>query len=86
MRALGDGPLIIRGHFVADAPYFAVHLRLEWFEGTSWLLADTGAARTTLLDRDIRHLGIPLEALGRRRYPLLESEGASVHSFYGMWR
>jgi len=72
--------LIIRGHFVADAPYFAVHLRSEWFEGTSWLLADTGAARTTLLDRDIKHLGIPLEALVPAEVPIV-GIGGSVRSF-----
>lgn len=53
--------MIIRGHFVADVPYFTVHLQSPWFEGTTWLLADTGAARTTLLDREIKHLGIPLD-------------------------
>lgn len=63
--------MIIRGHFVADVPYFAVHLRSQRFEGTIWLLADTGAARTTLLDRDIRHLGVPLEALEPAEMPIV---------------
>jgi len=72
--------MIIRGHFVADAPYFAVHLQSRWFEGTAWLLADTGAARTTLLDRDLRYLGIPLEALEPAEIPIV-GIGGSVRSF-----
>jgi hypothetical protein len=72
--------MIIRGHFVADAPYFAVHLQSQWFEGTVWLLAATRAARTTLLDRDIRNLKVPLEALEPAEIPIVGIEG-SVHSF-----
>lgn len=72
--------MIIRGHFVADAPYFAVHLQSQWFEGTVWLLADTGAARTTLLDRDIRHLGVPLKAFSPAEIPIV-GIGGSVRSF-----
>ncbi len=55
--------MIIRGRFIGDAPYFAAHVRSEQFEGMVWLLADTGASRTTLLDRDVRRLGIPSAAL-----------------------
>ncbi|MEW6096275.1 MAG: hypothetical protein AB1567_07095 [bacterium] len=28
-RTFGDDSMIIRGHFVADAPYFAVHLQTK---------------------------------------------------------
>ncbi|MBI3329852.1 MAG: hypothetical protein HYZ81_24485 [Nitrospinae bacterium] len=55
--------MIIRGRFVGDAPYFASHLRSTHFQGLVWFLADTGASRTTLLDRDARLLGIPTQAL-----------------------
>ena len=72
--------MIIQGHFVADAPYFAVHLRAQSFEGTVWLLADTGAARTTLLDCDARNLGIPREALEPAEMPIV-GIGGSVRSF-----
>ena len=34
--------MIIRGRFIGDAPYFAVHLRSADFQGLVWLLADTG--------------------------------------------
>jgi hypothetical protein len=34
--------MIIRGRFIGDAPYFAVHLRSAYFQGLVWLLADTG--------------------------------------------
>lgn len=44
--------MIIRGRFIGDAPYFALHLRATHFQGLVWMLADTGASRTLLLDRD----------------------------------
>jgi len=46
--------MIIRGRFIGDAPYFSTHLRSAYFQGLVWFLADTGASRTTLLDRDVR--------------------------------
>ena len=55
--------MIIRGRFIGEAPYFAIHLRSTHFQGLVWFLADTGASRTTLLDRDVRLLGIPIEVL-----------------------
>lgn len=45
-----------------------------------WFLADTGAARTTLLDRDLRVLDIPLEALEPSPAPII-GIGGSVRSF-----
>lgn len=72
--------MIILGNYISDVPYFAVHLRSQWFEGTIWLLADTGASRTTLLDRDIKHLGIPLKALEPAEVPIV-GIGGSVRSF-----
>ena len=33
--------MIIRGRFIGDAPYFAVHLRSAYFQGLVWLLVDT---------------------------------------------
>jgi hypothetical protein len=50
------------------------------FQGLVWLLADTGASRTTLLDRDRRILGIPSEALEPALLPLV-GIGGSVRSF-----
>jgi hypothetical protein len=72
--------MIIQGYFVGDAPYFPVHLRHEEFEGLVWLLADTGASRTTLLDRDVGLLGLPSEALAPAPLPTV-GIGGSVRSF-----
>lgn len=43
-------------------------------------MADTGAARTTLLDRDIRNLKVPLEALEPAEIAIV-GIGGSVRSF-----
>jgi hypothetical protein len=72
--------VIIRGRFIGDAPYFAVHLRAAHLQGMVWFLADTGASRTTLLDRDVRLLGIPAEALEPALLPIV-GIGGSVRSF-----
>ena len=45
-----------------------------------WLLADTGASCTTLLDRDVRLLGIQAEALKPALLPIV-GIGGSVRSF-----
>jgi len=72
--------VIIRGRFVGDAPYFAVHLHSAHFQGLVWMLADTGASRTTLLDRDVRLLGIPGVAMEPGLFPIV-GIGGSVRSF-----
>ncbi len=72
--------MIIQGYFIGDAPYFPVHLRHEEFEGAVWLLADTGASRTTLLDRDVGLWGLPSEALAPALLPTV-GIGGSVRSF-----
>ncbi len=72
--------MIIQGRFIGDAPYFAVHLGSPYFQGLVWFLADTGASRTTLLDRDVRLLGIPAEALDPALLPIV-GIGGSVRSF-----
>ncbi|GFP23303.1 hypothetical protein HKBW3S09_00770 [Candidatus Hakubella thermalkaliphila] len=72
--------MIIGGRFIGDAPYFVAHLRSPQFQGLVWLLADTGASRTTLLDRDVRLLGIPTQALEPALLPLI-GIGGSVRSF-----
>jgi hypothetical protein len=72
--------MIIRGRFIGDAPYFAVHIGSVHFHGLVWLLADTGASRTTILDRDVRLLGIPPEALQPALLPIV-GIGGSVRSF-----
>jgi hypothetical protein len=70
----------IRGRFIGDAPYFAIHLRSAHFQGMVWMLADTGASRTTLLDRDVRLLGILSEAIEPAMLPIV-GIGGSVRSF-----
>jgi len=72
--------VIIQGRFIGDSPYFPIHLRSEHFQGLVWLLADTEASRTTLLDRDVRLLGIPATALEPASVPLV-GIGGSVRSF-----
>lgn len=72
--------MTIRGHFIGDAPYFPTYLRSAQFEGIVWLLADTGASWTTLLDRDLRLLGIPPESLEPAQVPIV-GIGGSVRSF-----
>ena len=72
--------MIIRGRFIGDAPYFTVRLRSAHFQGLVRLLADTGASRTTLLDRDVRLLGIQDEILEPALLPIV-GIGGSVRSF-----
>lgn len=72
--------MIVRGRFIGDSPYFAVYLRSAHFQGLVWLLADTGASRTTLLDRDVKLLSIPSEALEPALLPIV-GIGGSVRSF-----
>lgn len=55
--------MIVRGYFVRGAPYFPVYLHTASFHGAVLLLADTGASRTVILDRDARALAIPAHAL-----------------------
>lgn len=73
--------MIIRGRFIGDAPYLAVHLRAAHFHGLIWLLVDTGASRTTLLDRDVKLLRIPPESLNPALLPIV-GIGGSVRSFF----
>ena len=72
--------MIVQGRFIGDSPYFPIHLRSQHFQGLVWLLADTGASRTTLLDRDVRILRIPARALEPASMPLV-GIGGSVRSF-----
>ena len=55
--------MIIRGQFMENAPFFAAHVKVGKIEGDIWFLADTGASRTTLLDRDVTLLSISDEDL-----------------------
>ena len=63
--------MTILGWFVGDAPHFAAFIEWGLFRGFLWLLADTGASHTTLLDCDIARLGIPASALDPAPAPLL---------------
>jgi hypothetical protein len=71
--------VIIPGRFIGDAPYFSVRVRLAQLERGIWLLADTGAARTTLLDRDVGQLGIPATLLEPASLPVV-GVGGSVRT------
>ena len=72
--------MMIGGRFIGDAPYFPVHLRSVHFQGLVWLLADTGASRTTLLDRDVKLLGIADHTLEPASLSIV-GIGGSVRSF-----
>jgi hypothetical protein len=72
--------MIIRGRFIGDAPYFSVYLKSTGFEGFIRMLADTGASRTTLLDRDVKLLGIEDKYLEPSSLPIV-GIGGSVRSF-----
>jgi hypothetical protein len=72
--------LIVRGRFIGDAPHFAVHLRGPDFEGMVWMLADTGASRTILLDCDVRSLRIPARSLEPSSLAIVGIRG-SMRSF-----
>ena len=72
--------MIIRGRFIGDAPYLAAHLRAIHFQGMVWFLVDTGASRTTLLDRDTQLLSVPIRALVPSSLPIV-GIGGSVRSF-----
>jgi len=72
--------VIIRGHFIGDAPYFSAYLKTIHFKGFIWFLADTGASRTTLVDRDVRLLKIPQKILEPSPVPIV-GIGGSVRSF-----
>ena len=72
--------MTVTGRFIGDAPYFAAHISTARFHGLVWFLADTGASRTTILDRDFRLLGIPLEDLQPSPLPMV-GIGGSVRAF-----
>ena len=63
--------MTIRGRLIHRAPHFSVRLRFAGAEGDVWFLADTGAARTTILDRDATDLGIPGDALEPMSDPIV---------------
>ena len=63
--------MIIRGRFIGDAPYFSVYLKSTRFEGIIRMLADTGASRSTLLDRDVKLLGIEDKYLEPSSFPIV---------------
>jgi hypothetical protein len=70
----------IAGRFVGAAPYFAAHVSTTRFHGLVWFLADTGASRTTILDRDFSLLRIPPEDLQPSPLPMV-GIGGSVRAF-----
>ena len=72
--------MTITGRFPGDAPYFGVRLRCGSFQGRVWMLADTGATRTTLLDGDVRSLAMPAALLSATVTQIV-GVGGSVRSF-----
>jgi hypothetical protein len=70
--------VILRGCFVGDALYFAARLVSPAFSGFVWFLADTGASRTTLLDRDVDLLKIPPQSLLLAPAPLVGIGGSAA--------
>jgi hypothetical protein len=72
--------VIIRGRFIGDAPYLPAYLSCDHFHGLVWFLIDTGASRTTLLDRDVKLLSIPSDAIFPALLPIV-GIGGSVRSF-----
>jgi hypothetical protein len=72
--------VIVRGRFIGGAPYVSTHLRTAYFHGLVWLLIDTGASRTTLLDRDVKLMAVPGAALVPSVQPIV-GVGGSVRSF-----
>ena len=72
--------MIIQGYFIGDAPYVPVRLGPGECAGMVRLLADTGASRTTLLDRDVRLLGLSSGLLAPAPLPTV-GIGGSVRSF-----
>ncbi|OGP75686.1 MAG: hypothetical protein A2V86_15410 [Deltaproteobacteria bacterium RBG_16_49_23] len=72
--------MIIRGRYIGDTPYLAGYLSIAHFQGMIWFLVDTGASRTTLLDRDARLLSIAPDLLIPSQLPIV-GIGGSVRSF-----
>ena len=73
--------MIIRGCLIGNAPYFIAHIRSKHFHGNVWFLADTGASNTTLLDRNVKLLGIPIDILEPDPNPIV-GIGGSVNSLF----
>jgi hypothetical protein len=69
--------LIIAGRFIDDAPYFPATLTIGKHQGVVWLLADVGAAPTTILDRDLEYLGISSSDFDPAEKPLLGIGGTA---------
>ena len=72
--------MIVRGRFRDGVPYFGAWISFAGMERFVWLLADTGAARSTLLDHDVRRLQIPAALLIRAEQPMA-GIGGSVPAF-----
>jgi len=72
--------LIISGRFIDDAPRFPATLSFGEHQGVVWLLADVDAFHTTILDRDLEYLGIPLSLIEPAKKRLV-GVGGSVDTF-----
>jgi hypothetical protein len=68
------------GRFIGGAPFFAVGFRFADCSGRVWFLADTGASRSVLLDRDAGLLRVSGAALEPAK-GMIVGIGGSVRSF-----
>ena len=72
--------MTVRGRLIGGAPFFRAWVRSDGFQGALLLLADTGAARTTILDFDAKLLGVPYGDLPAAPRPMA-GIGGVVRSF-----
>lgn len=63
--------MIIQGTIKDGSPCFVVYLHSEHFNEIVWMLADTGANKTTLLDSDLLRLDISEHFMIPLKKPLI---------------
>jgi hypothetical protein len=68
--------VIIRGFFVADAPFFSARVLIAGREADCWFLTDTGAACTLLMDHDAEAFDLAVSDLEPASAPLMGISGA----------
>ena len=69
--------MTVRGLVRDGAPYFHVWIRTASVRGAVWLLADTGAPRTTLLETGAESLHIPPDNLEPAPSPMVGIGGVT---------
>ncbi len=63
--------MTVRGRLREGAPRVSVRVRFGGGQWPCWFLVDTGAERTTLLDRDLDWIGLPPGSLTPLPSPIL---------------